>query len=70
MDLPVWGTCAGMILLANEIENEELNYLSLMDIKVKRNAYGTQLDSFKTSKIVEIFQVNQLICSLLELHIL
>jgi len=44
--LPVWGTCAGMILLAKEIVNEELSHLGVMDIVVKRNAYGSQLDSF------------------------
>lgn len=53
--LKVWGTCAGMILLAKEIENETITHLSLMDIKVKRNAYGNQLDSFITyTKIDEV----------------
>lgn len=46
--LPTWGTCAGMILLAESIEDNELNHLGTMSIKVKRNAYGRQLDSFKT----------------------
>ena len=46
--MPVWGTCAGMILLAKNIINEENSHLGLMDITVKRNAYGSQLDSFKT----------------------
>ncbi|MGL5683030.1 MAG: pyridoxal 5'-phosphate synthase glutaminase subunit PdxT [Marinifilaceae bacterium] len=46
--MPVWGTCAGMILLAKEIENDEIVHLGTMDIKVRRNAYGTQLDSFDT----------------------
>ncbi|QCX34330.1 pyridoxal 5'-phosphate synthase glutaminase subunit PdxT [Caloramator sp. E03] len=44
--LPVWGTCAGMILLAKEIENDFRKHLEVMNIKVKRNAYGSQLDSF------------------------
>lgn len=35
--LPVWGTCAGMILLAKNIENEESCHLAVMDITVKRN---------------------------------
>ncbi|MBU3090423.1 pyridoxal 5'-phosphate synthase glutaminase subunit PdxT [Clostridium gasigenes] len=53
--LKVWGTCAGMILLAKEIENETISHLNLMDIKVKRNAYGNQLDSFITyTKINEV----------------
>ena len=51
--LPVWGTCAGMILLAKEIENDSRRHLELMDIKVKRNAFGTQINSFKTSIIIE-----------------
>jgi len=46
--LPVWGTCAGMILLAKEIDNRSNTHLNLMDICVKRNAYGSQLDSFVT----------------------
>lgn len=46
---PVWGTCAGMILLAKEIENDDRKHLSVMDINVKRNAYGRQLDSFTTA---------------------
>lgn len=44
--LPVWGTCAGMILLAKNIENDMRRHLEVMDIKVRRNAYGSQLDSF------------------------
>ncbi len=52
--MPVWGTCAGLILLAKNIENEQ-PHLKVMDISVKRNAYGTQIDSFTTtSKISEI----------------
>ncbi|WP_027340709.1 pyridoxal 5'-phosphate synthase glutaminase subunit PdxT [Halonatronum saccharophilum] len=44
--IPLWGTCAGMILLAKEIDGEK-SHLNLMDIKVRRNGYGNQLDSFK-----------------------
>lgn len=56
--LKVWGTCAGMILLANKIENETINHLGLIDIKVKRNAFGRQCDSFISySKIPEISSV-------------
>ncbi|SHH22482.1 pyridoxal 5'-phosphate synthase glutaminase subunit PdxT [Tepidibacter thalassicus] len=51
--LPVWGTCAGMILLANEIDNQEDVYLRVMNIKVKRNAYGSQLDSFIVKEVVK-----------------
>ena len=46
--LPVFGTCAGLILLAKEIENDNRTYLGAMDIKVRRNAYGRQLGSFFT----------------------
>jgi len=50
--LPVWGTCAGMILLAKNIENDNITHLALMDINVKRNAYGTQIDSFDTDVLI------------------
>lgn len=43
--MPVWGTCAGMILLAKEVIGEEA-HLKIMDIAVKRNAYGRQIASF------------------------
>lgn len=52
--LPTWGTCAGMILLAKEIENDTRKHLALMDIKVRRNAFGTQIDSFKVSQKVDV----------------
>ncbi|MDD3106845.1 MAG: pyridoxal 5'-phosphate synthase glutaminase subunit PdxT [Bacilli bacterium] len=52
--LPVFGTCAGMILLAKEIIGEN-SHLGLMDIKVRRNAYGSQLDSFSTNVVVPEF---------------
>ncbi len=50
--LPVWGTCAGLILLAKKIENQNTTYLATMDITVRRNAYGSQLDSFSTDLII------------------
>ncbi|MBN1367237.1 MAG: pyridoxal 5'-phosphate synthase glutaminase subunit PdxT [Dehalococcoidales bacterium] len=47
--VPVWGTCAGMICLANEITgSNNLKTLALMEITVKRNAFGRQIDSFET----------------------
>ena len=52
-ELPVFGTCAGLILLAKEIKNEENRYLQLMDINVKRNAYGRQLGSFATDQEIQ-----------------
>ncbi len=45
---PIWGTCAGMILLAKEIEESDQWRLGLMDIAVRRNAFGRQVDSFET----------------------
>ena len=45
--LPVFGTCAGLILLAKKIDGEE-PHLAVMDIEAKRNAYGRQLGSFFT----------------------
>lgn len=45
---PIYGTCAGMILLARELNGSSPeNRLNLMDITVTRNAYGRQLDSFE-----------------------
>lgn len=50
--LPVYGTCAGLIVLAKEIENYPQESLGVIDIKVMRNAYGRQVDSF--NEMVEI----------------
>lgn len=49
--LPVWGTCAGLILLAKNIVGEK-PHLGVMDITVKRNAYGKQIDSFSTQAMI------------------
>ncbi|MGM9568303.1 MAG: pyridoxal 5'-phosphate synthase glutaminase subunit PdxT [Clostridia bacterium] len=46
--MPVFGTCAGMILLAEEITNNSVVHLGTMHMTVKRNAYGRQLASFHT----------------------
>lgn len=45
--LPIWGTCAGMVLLAKSISNYEMETLGLMDMKIRRNAFGSQVDSFE-----------------------
>ena len=42
---PIFGTCAGAILLANEVSNPAQESLGLMDLSVERNAYGRQIDS-------------------------
>ena len=46
--LPTLATCAGLILLAKEIENQNQTYFSTIPMMVKRNAYGRQLGSFHT----------------------
>lgn len=45
--LPVWGTCAGAILLAKHVPNLDRPPLAVMDITVERNAFGRQVDSFE-----------------------
>ncbi len=63
---PVWGTCAGMIMLATQVENDPLlTPLGLLNITVDRNGYGRQYDSFvddgeftvggKTQKLEMVF---------------
>ena len=46
--LPVFGTCAGLLLLAKEIKNDDRKHFATMDITAVRNAYGRQLGSFYT----------------------
>lgn len=46
-ELPMFGTCAGLIVLAKDIVGEE-GYLSKLDITVERNSFGRQVDSFET----------------------
>lgn len=48
--LPVFGTCAGLILLAKKTENDSRTHLAVMDITAVRNAYGRQLGSFYTEE--------------------
>ena len=50
---PIWGTCAGMILLAKQIEGSVQWLLGLLDITVQRNAFGRQVDSFEAELCVE-----------------
>ncbi len=47
--VPVWGTCAGMIVLAREASHMPLPGLGVMDIVVERNAFGRQVDSFEAA---------------------
>lgn len=46
---PVFGTCAGMILLAKRLENDDNVYFGALDATVRRNAYGRQLGSFAST---------------------
>lgn len=50
--MPVFGTCAGLILLAEKVVGEAIKGFSTMDITVRRNAYGRQLGSFHACKTV------------------
>ncbi|MCH2320105.1 MAG: pyridoxal 5'-phosphate synthase glutaminase subunit PdxT [SAR202 cluster bacterium] len=54
--MPIWGTCAGMIVLANSLTDHRPNPLKLMDINVTRNAFGRQVDSFEAD--LEIDEVD------------
>ena len=50
--MPIYGTCAGLILLARDIPGSEQPRLGLMNVTVKRNAFGRQVDSFETDLAV------------------
>ena len=50
---PLFGTCAGLIVLADEIEGQEDAHLRLMDMTVARNAFGRQQESFETDLTVK-----------------
>ena len=45
--MAVWGTCAGLIMLAQKLVEDRPEPLGLMDLEVQRNAYGRQVDSFE-----------------------
>lgn len=57
---PTLATCAGLILLANDIENDDRKHLALLPVTVKRNAYGRQLGSFE--KNAEIKGIGKFPC--------
>lgn len=50
--LPVFGTCAGLILLAEQLSNDENCYFATLPVTVKRNAYGRQLGSFFANEMM------------------
>ncbi len=45
--MPVWGTCAGVILLARSVDRLDFPTLGVLDVHVRRNAFGRQVDSFE-----------------------
>jgi pyridoxal 5'-phosphate synthase pdxT subunit len=47
--IPMFGTCAGLILLAKEIHGQDQSHLGVMDIKVDRNSFGRQRESFEAN---------------------
>jgi len=51
--LPAWGTCAGMILLSHEVEGGTGPWLDVLDVTVRRNAFGRQVHSFERDVEVE-----------------
>jgi pyridoxal 5'-phosphate synthase pdxT subunit len=51
---PLFGTCAGLILMAKQVENSSMATLGLLDIAVARNAYGRQVESFQSEVPLEI----------------
>ncbi|MGE5380471.1 MAG: pyridoxal 5'-phosphate synthase glutaminase subunit PdxT [Methylocystaceae bacterium] len=57
--MPIWGTCAGMILLAKEIVGFDQPRLELMNIRVIRNGFGRQVDSFETELEIDNLGTSQ-----------
>lgn len=55
-NLPVFATCAGLILLADEILGSEQSRIGGLPIRVQRNAYGSQIDSFEISLEIDLDQ--------------
>ena len=53
--MPIYGTCAGAILLARNIIGDKIPTLDLLDISIKRNEYGRQIDSFETNLKIQGF---------------
>ena len=52
--MAIWGTCAGMIMMASNISEPRPVPMRLLDIDVTRNFYGRQVDSFETDLVVEV----------------
>jgi 5'-phosphate synthase pdxT subunit len=56
--LPLFGTCAGMVLLAKRVIGLDLQPLAVIDIEVRRNAFGRQVDSFETELLITVLGQN------------
>ncbi|MDO8626335.1 MAG: pyridoxal 5'-phosphate synthase glutaminase subunit PdxT [Candidatus Magasanikbacteria bacterium] len=52
--LPIWGTCAGLILLSNRVRGGNFRPLRLLPISVNRNSYGRQINSFSEPLVVPV----------------
>ncbi len=52
--LPIFGTCAGMILLANKVSDLDMEPIGVMNITVRRNAFGRQKDSFENELSIPV----------------
>ena len=52
-DRPVWGTCAGAILLARDVDELDRPGIQAMDIQIQRNAFGRQLQSFQSQVVID-----------------
>ena len=59
-DYPVMGTCAGLILMAKEVQDERVQSFGFLDISVDRNAYGRQIKS-STEKVLYHFGPNKIV---------
>lgn len=53
-DKPLFGTCAGLILMSKEVRNFSLETLNLLDLEVERNAFGRQVESFQSFISLEL----------------
>lgn len=54
--MPLWGTCMGLILMAKEVEGYDQYSLGVLDVTVRRNAFGAQVHSFEDEVAIEGFE--------------
>lgn len=55
--IPLMGTCAGLILISRETNDDRVEGMNLIDVEIQRNGYGRQKDSF--SKIIEVKEIGE-----------